>query len=298
MEKIMKFNPQPRTILRPVFVAAMTATLSLAIALPLRAATPEPAKVPTITAPVPKPAEQCLKDLSAFHRQMQKDGYWVGGSDFGYGYGYGYNYGAGLYSPMTGANAPGASEYVHARPGYDVRTLLAAAQILAQRGDQASCEALLSQTRPIYDGYAADLRSGNVPTYDAANFRRAQLATAQPVSAQNVSYSSDELIGTEVLNSKGEELGSVNDMVHSPKTGKIAYLIVGRGGLFGINEKYVPVPWTDFKATTGAKLLMLDTTKDVMGAAPQIKASRFTTDGEFDKLSQQVNSYWAAHPAK
>ncbi len=228
---------------------------------------------------------------------MQKDGYWVGGSVYGYGYGY-YGYGAAMALPMVGANAPVGAEYRRARPGYDVRTLLAAAQILAQRGKQASCETLLVETRETYDRYAAELRSGNVPRCDTESFRQAQLATAQPVAGQDVAYSSDQLIGTEVLNPKGEALGSVDDMVQSPKTGKIAYLVIARGGLFGINEKYVPVPWKDFKATTGTKLLMLDTTKDVMTAAPHIKASRFTTDGDFDKQSQQVDAYWSAHPAK
>jgi sporulation protein YlmC with PRC-barrel domain len=297
MEKIMKLNPQPKAMLRQVLAVAMTAALSLTAAIPLRAATPEPAKAPVAKSPATKPAQKCLTDLSAFHRQMQKDGYWVGGSVYGYGYGY-YGYGTGMASPMTGGNAPVGAEYRRARPGYDVRTMLAAAQILAQRGKQAACEALLVETRETYDRYAAELRSGNLPRYDSESFRQAQLATAQPVAGQDVAYSSDQLIGTEVLNPKGEALGSVDDMVHSPKTGKIAYLVIARGGLFGINEKYVPVPWTDFKATTGAKLLVLNTTKDVMTAAPHIKANRFTTDGDFDKQSQQVDAYWSAHPAK
>jgi hypothetical protein len=33
-----------------------------------------------------RPAEVCLTDIRAFSQQMQKDGYWLGGSVYGYGY--------------------------------------------------------------------------------------------------------------------------------------------------------------------------------------------------------------------
>ncbi len=296
----MKLNSQPNTLQRQVLAVSMTAALSLIAATPLRAATPEPAKDSAATAPAKKPARQCLTDLSTFQGQLQKDGYWRGGSGYGYGYPmHGYNYDEGVPAPaMTSAGASGAAEYWRARPGYEVRTLLAAAQILAQRGQQASCEALLGETRGIYGHYTAALRSGHVPREDASGWRQAQLAAAQPVAGQKVSYRSDQLIGTEVLNPKGDELGSVDDLVLSPQTGKIAYLVIGRGGLFGIDEKYVPVPWAAFKATAGATMLVLDTTKVDMAAAPRVKEDRFSAGSDFDKQSQQVDAYWSAHLPK
>jgi sporulation protein YlmC with PRC-barrel domain len=300
----MKLNPHPKTLRRDVLVASITVALSLIAAGPLHAATPASAKA-AATAPAMKPAQQCLSDLSAFQGQMRKDGYWRGVSNYGYGYpmygyGYGMGYNAAMAVPaMSGASAPamaGASSF--ARPGYEVRTLLASAQIMAQRGQQASCEALLSTTRDIYGRYAGELRSGNVPRYNAEGWRHEQLAAAQPVAGSDVAYSSDQLIGTEVLNPKGDSLGSVDDLVLSPQTGKIAYLVIGRGGLFGINEKYVPVPWADFKATAGGNLLVLDTTKAEMVAAPQVKHDHFSAANDFDKQSQQVDTFWKAHLTK
>jgi sporulation protein YlmC with PRC-barrel domain len=299
---IIKLEVHPSTMHRRALAVLLAAALSLIAAEHVRAATPEPAMAAAATAPATapatKPAHQCLTDLAAFQVQMQKDGYWRGSSGYGYGYpmhGYAYDEARPV---MNDIGTPSGTAYWRARPGYDIRTLLASAQILAQRGQQQPCEALLATTREIYGPYARDLRSGNVPSDNGDTWRREQLAAAQPVASSKMSYRSDQLIGTEVVNAKGESLGSVDDMVLSPKTGQIAYLVIGRGGLFGINEKYVPVPWAAFKATAGAKLLVLDTTKADMTAAPHVNENRFSASNDFAKQSQQVDTYWTAHLTK
>lgn len=292
-------EPQRRSAL----AVALTAALSLGFSAPLFAATaaaapPERAGV----SPVMKPARKCLSDVHAFQSQMQKDGHWLHGSGLGYGYpmyGYGFGYDEAVSPPAMGsASSPHATGYWRARPGYEIRTLVASATILAQRGQQQTCEALLSATRDIYGRYSGELRRGDAPRADGAAWRRERLAEAQPVANAKTSYRSDQLIGTDVLNPKGDDLGSVSDLVLSPQTGKIAYLVVGRGGVFGIDEKYVPVPWAIFKATPGAGLLVLDSTKAVMDAAPKVAEDHFSAHGDFSAQSKTIDDYWTAHGTK
>jgi uncharacterized protein (DUF1330 family) len=59
-----------------------------------------------------------------------------------------------------------------------------------------------------------------------------------------------------------------------------------------VDEKNVPVPWEDFKITPNANLLVLDTTKGALDAAPRVDL--FTTSG-LDLQSQKVDAYWRAH---
>ena len=285
---------------RLIFAGSAAACFCLGFVAPVLAA--EPAATGTANHPSPgaqnlstvKPAERCLSDLRAFDSQMRKDGYWLGGSGYGYGYpidgpGYGYAY------PMSGGLAATGTGYQDARPGYEVRILVASANILARHGQQQQCEDVLSTTRDTYKLYLADMHSGGVPMVNVPSWQQQQIAAATPVTANIASYRSDELLGTDVRNAQNEALGTVEDLVMSPQTGKIAYLVIGRGGVFGIDEKYVPVPWADFRVTPNANLLVLDATKVAMDAAPQVNHDQFATPGQFDKESQKVDAYWKTH---
>jgi len=266
-------------------MAAMAASACLAFATCAAMAQPAPAK----------PPQACAADLTAFDGQLQKDGYWLHGSGYGYGYPmYGYGYGGGYVAEPANAG----TGYGRVRPGYEVRTLIASAYILAQRNDQQGCESLLGSARDVYSTYAAELRSGKAPRMDESAWRRQQIMAAVPVTGTDIAFRSDQLVGAGLVNPQGDDLGSVDDIVVSPQSGKIAYLVIGRGGVFGIDKKYVPVPWDSFKAAAGNKLLVLATTKATMDSAPQVGHDQNFQQSDFAAESLKVNAYWAAHLAQ
>lgn len=283
---------------RSVLTNSIAAGICFGLATPVLAADPAATAKPLAAVEkttVAKPAEKCLADLRAFDEQMEKDGYWMSGSGYGYGYprmgGYGFDNG---YATRVGATAT-QSGYRAVRPGYDVRSLITAANVLARNGQQQACEDLLGTTKNTYNTYVANLKSGQMPTDYEPGWHRRQVAAATPVTTMNVSFRSDQLIGAEVRNPQAEALGSVDDIVMNPQTGKIAYLVIARGGIFGFDQNYVPVPWQDFKAAPNLSLLVLDTTKSVMEAGPHVSHEEFGTPGQFDQESQKVDAYWKAH---
>ncbi len=311
----MKHTKESTITCRLAFAASLTACVCMGFSVPLPAAqSPDTRTVQhptrdTSATPDMKPAQKCLSDLSAFNSEMRKNGYWLRESGYGFGYGdgspmYGYSSGEPYTLPpdtdtgSTTSGVPAQNGYRSVRPAYEVRTLMTSANILARRGEQQNCESLLKASRAIYKSYAADLGYGHSSTGDVSDWRTHQIANAQPVTGVSTSFRSAELIGTSVVSPQREDLGSVNDIVLSPKTGKIVYLVVGSGGMFGIDEKYVPVPWADFKATAGVTLLVLDTTKGKMDAAPEVKERQFSARGDFQQQSQKVDNYWQANLSK
>jgi sporulation protein YlmC with PRC-barrel domain len=286
---------------RSILVSSAAICLSFGLSAPVFAAQPlaaDPARDTTPAAKTPtdasaaaenvtavQPAEKCLTDVRNFGSKMDEDGYWLGGSDYGYGYpmgGYGYSMGA----------YPASAGYSNARPGYEVRTLIASANILAQHGQQQACEDILATTRTIYQRYTTEMHSRGIAKYNGPNWEQEQIAAAQPVTLENAAFRSDQLIGTEVLSPQDKSLGTVHDIVMAPQNGKIAYLVIGRGGLFGIGEQFVPVPWDAFKAAPNASVLVLNTTKTALKAAPRVSDDRFAAKGAFDQESLKVDAYW------
>jgi PRC-barrel domain len=288
-------NQEKAQMKRSTLVRSVAICLSFGLSAPLSAAqlatadTPSDALATTKDATAIQPAEACLTDVRSFSSKMDKDGYWLGASDYGYGYpmggyGYGYGYPMGAY--------PASAGYSNARPGYEVRTLVASANILAQHGQQQACEDILATTRTIYQRYPTEMRSRGIARYDGPNWQQEQITAAQPVTAANAAFRSDQLLDTTVLSTQDESLDTVRDIVMTPQNGKIAYLVIARGGLFGIDEKFVPVPWDAFKATPNASVLVLNTTKAVLQGAPQVSDDQFAAKGQFEQESQKVDAYW------
>lgn len=288
-------------MIRSTLAGSVAALLCLSFSTPLLAAQTAPAGTENQTSPgenkvaTVKPAEKCFSDMRAFSDQMSEQGYWLGGSGYGYGYPMaGYGFGPPLMAPGS-TQGVGGSAYENARPGYELRTLLSAAGILARQGQQQPCEDVLATSRGIYKVYVAELRGAKTPTVDLQSWRQQQIAAAQPVTATNTSSRSDALIGTEVRSPQNEALGSVDDLMTNPQTGKSDYVIIARGGIFGIDEKYVPVPWAAFKISPNLSLLVLATTKDALDKAPKASKDQFTTPGQFEQVSQKVDAYWKTH---
>lgn len=67
-------------------------------------------------------------------------------------------------------------------------------------------------------------------------------SATHPQAAAGDLLRSDNLVGSEVRDASGEELGSVDSLMIAP-SGKVESAILSLGGVFGLGDRKVKVPW-------------------------------------------------------
>src|ERR1043166_7949702 len=79
------------------------------------------------------------------------------------------------------------------------------------------------------------------------------LATASFAAAPKLFdnlYRGSKLIGADVENPQGKNLGDIKDVVMDSQ-GQIRYAVLAFGGFMGMGEKYFAVPWAALKPVAG-----------------------------------------------
>jgi hyperosmotically inducible protein len=84
-----------------------------------------------------------------------------------------------------------------------------------------------------------------------------------------------KLMGTSVKNLQDEKLGNVENIMVDLSAGRIVAVIVSSGGFLGIGDELSAVPPTALRFTTDRDTLQLDTTKEMLSAAPHFKANQW-----------------------
>jgi len=90
----------------------------------------------------------------------------------------------------------------------------------------------------------------------------------------NTSSSGSRLLGAstlssdDVVNTKGEKLGSIKEFMLNIESGKICYAVLSFGGFLSLGEKLFAVPWSALKVDTTNKRIVMDTDEERLKNAP------------------------------
>jgi sporulation protein YlmC with PRC-barrel domain len=90
------------------------------------------------------------------------------------------------------------------------------------------------------------------------------------VSTENPTWvlTARSILGDDVVNTVGEHVGDLKDLMIDVNKGCIAYAVLDFGGFLGIGGKYFAVPWQSFTIDEDKKRLVLNVSKERLQQSP------------------------------
>jgi hypothetical protein len=107
--------------------------------------------------------------------------------------------------------------------------------------------------------------------------------------------SADKVEGTSVMNTAGEKLGSIEDIMIDKRSGRVAYAVMSFGGFLGIGDKHHPLPWGILKYDTNLNGYVVNLDKRTLEKAPTYGSDE-TVDLADEAYGRKVHDYYKVPP--
>jgi len=103
-----------------------------------------------------------------------------------------------------------------------------------------------------------------------------------------------DLLGMAVKDTKGQQLGTVEDVVVGTKSGQIRYAALSFGGFLGIGDQLVAVPWESLRfqheEQGDENYFLLDADRKALGAFPRIESGKWPDHLVLEKKAESEAS--------
>lgn len=90
-----------------------------------------------------------------------------------------------------------------------------------------------------------------------------------PAALLGVMVSTEFILGSNIQDTNGEDLGQITQLIINPDTGLVSYAVVSGGGFMGIGEKSIVIPWRAIKLVRDKSNIILNVSKTVIEEAPE-----------------------------
>ena len=130
-----------------------------------------------------------------------------------------------------------------------VLSLTLASGVLAQQSalpEQSKSASQSSQSNPSASGHKPDALT----------------------AVQGVLLSTEVLLGSDVRNPQGQDVGDLKQLMLDPHTGRVMYAVVAIGGFLGMGEKSIVVPWNALEVARNGKSLVLNVSPQMLQQVP------------------------------
>ena len=105
----------------------------------------------------------------------------------------------------------------------------------------------------------------------------------------------DTLVGNDVYNRKGEDLGDIKEIMLDMRTGKVGYAVLSFGGYFGLGDKLFAVPWEALTLDTKNKRFTLNVETARLENAPGFDKSKWPNMAD-QSWAKAIHAYYGTSP--
>ena len=136
---------------------------------------------------------------------------------------------------------------------------------------------------------------------DRATTSSGKSATAMTQSSSAQATSRDmrasKVIGQDVKNAQGENMGEIHDLIIDPVAQRVHYAVLSFGGVLGMGEKLFAFPVSSFKPSQDKDELVLNVPKERLKNAPGFERNNWP-DMSDNRYRGEVDKYFKSDAAK
>ena len=103
----------------------------------------------------------------------------------------------------------------------------------------------------------------------------------------------DTLEGDKVVNSAGEDLGDIKDIMIDVPSGRVAYAVLSFGGVLGMGSKLFAVPWRALQLDPENHRFILDVDKDQLKNAPGFDKDHWPSMAD-QRWANEIHDYYGS----
>jgi sporulation protein YlmC with PRC-barrel domain len=104
-------------------------------------------------------------------------------------------------------------------------------------------------------------------------------------------HRASNVIGMDVENAQGEDLGDITDLVLDFDKGQIAYVVIGSGGVLGVGDTLHAVPWRSLKLNDKMDKFVINADKNQWKNAPGFNKGEWPPVAD-KAFRQKIDTYY------
>ncbi len=138
----------------------------------------------------------------------------------------------------------------------------------------------------VTQALAAEHEMGKTPSVPAQTDEKAVTTTGQSQTSEKPSVEQadrvSKILGKKVISQKGEDLGTIEDLVLS-KEACLDYIVLAPGALLGTGDRLIPIPWKAVTTGAQADTIIINMDKSQLEKAPSFESKKYPnfTDTEW-----------------